>query len=125
MADTHVEEPDADPALRVLGDVHAAARGRKAGPVAGRRRRGDGAARVGVRLEVAVGRVDQGRGLHGVDLRAARVGMERHLVHGHAVDALERVDLAAGRPARRGRPEAGPDRTLTEVKVFVSEMKKN
>lgn len=80
-----------------------------------------GAIAVGIRVSdstscVAVDRVVAIGGVGGSGLSnrrrlgASRLGVQGHLVLGHRVDTLERVDLSAVRPIRACRPESRPDR---------------
>jgi hypothetical protein len=103
-----------------LGYENASARRCKGSAVGVRIRVLCDAALVVVRLEGAVGRVDERARLHRVDDSAAGFGVQRGLRVVHHVDPLKRVDFAAFGPIWRLRPEGRPDGTLTEGACGVS-----
>lgn len=77
------------------------------------------AAHVLIRLDIAVGGVDERARLYGIDDGAPRISVQCHLRIEYIVDSLKRVDLAACRPIRRKSigPKCGPHGALGKESV--------
>jgi hypothetical protein len=97
-----------DARFRKLCNEHASTSSRKGSAIRLRVWDSYGAARIRIRLVIAVGGVDERTRLRWVDDGTAWLSVQRNMGIGHQVDSFERVDLAARGPVWRLRPECGP-----------------
>lgn len=101
------EEPHADGVAGPFRGVDAAVGGVEAISIGLGVGGGDAAARVVGGVDVAVGAQDGAAGYAVVRNGAARVGVERHLVGGGAVDVFDYVDFTGGGPVGAEEPAGG------------------